>query len=234
MTAVFAFVARSVMTPARAGALGLFGLLGVLLGAGVAGGPGGGGPEAAYDLARDFGIGLLTPLSALVLASSALGDPAEDGTLVYLWLRPLARSRLAAGAGGAALAATLPFAVAPTVAATVAAGGGGRLAVAAAAAAAVAAVAYTALFVWLGLVVRRALAWGVAYVVIWEGVVARSGTGAARLSVLSYARSLVAHLAGFPPPPRGVGPVVAVAVPLLVAAGAVAATVWSLRRIDVA
>ena len=38
-----------------------------------------------------YGLSLLIPVVALVFASAALGYLAEDGTLVYLWLRPLAR-----------------------------------------------------------------------------------------------------------------------------------------------
>ena len=38
-----------------------------------------------------FGLSLLVPVATLVFASAALGDPNEDGTLVYLWLRPVAR-----------------------------------------------------------------------------------------------------------------------------------------------
>ena len=36
----------------------------------------------------NFGLALLAPVATLVFASAALGDPNEDGTLVYLWLRP--------------------------------------------------------------------------------------------------------------------------------------------------
>jgi ABC-2 type transport system permease protein len=97
----------------------------------------------------------------------------------------------------------------------------------------VAVIAYSALFLGLGLLVRRALTWGLAYVLIWEGFVARSGTGPARLSILVYARSLLADLAKHQAPTSGASFTVAVAVPLVVGLVAVAATTWLLRRLDV-
>ena len=41
-----------------------------------------------------YGLALLAPVATLVFASATLGDPSEDGTLVYLWLRPIPRSRI--------------------------------------------------------------------------------------------------------------------------------------------
>ncbi|MBW3650551.1 MAG: hypothetical protein KY458_08295 [Actinobacteria bacterium] len=189
--------------------------------------------EAAYGLVDNYGLALLVPLTALVFGAAALGDPAEDGTLVYLWHRPVARWKLAASALAGAVAIAVPFAVVPTALAAAVAGGGADLVAGAALASLVAVVAYSTLFMGLGLVVRRALAWGLAYVLIWEGFVARSGTGPARLSVLLYARSILAEVAGHAPPRLGASTSVAIAVPVVLAALALAATAQFLRRIDV-
>ncbi|MBW3614095.1 MAG: hypothetical protein KY439_02145 [Actinobacteria bacterium] len=189
--------------------------------------------EAAYDLVENYGLALLVPLTALVFAAAALGDPAEDGTLVYLWQRPIARWKLAVAALAGAVAIAMPFAVVPTALAAAIAGGDAELVAGAAGASLLAVVAYSTLFLGLGLVVRRALAWGLVYVLIWEGFVARSGTGPARLSVLLYARSILADVAGHAPPRLGASTAVAVAVPLVLGALALAATTQFLRRIDV-
>ncbi|HET9443358.1 MAG TPA: hypothetical protein VFO65_08535 [Acidimicrobiales bacterium] len=234
MTAVFGLVVRTQLTRARALSLAAVGALGVLLALAqhraVA-------PyeraRAAYDLVEGYGLSLLVPVTALVFAAAALGDPAEDGTLVYLWHRPLRRLSLATGALAGAVGLAVPLAVVPTVAMAAVAGGGAGLVAGAAASSMLAVVAYSTLFLGLGLLVKRALAWGLVYVLIWEGFVARSGVGPARLSVLVYARSVLADLGGRAPPRLAADPTVAVVTPLALGAAALALTVWLLRRADV-
>ena len=53
------------------------------------------------------------PIVALVFGSSVLGETREDGTLVYLWLRPMNRAPIVAGAAAAAATAALPLTVIP-------------------------------------------------------------------------------------------------------------------------
>lgn len=233
MTAIFRLILRTQVTKGRVAALGAVGLIGILLGVAI----GRSNDVDRFDVAHGFiggyGLGLLVPLTALVFAAAALGDPTEDGTLVYLWHRPIARSKIVAAAAAAALCIAIPFAVVPTAIAAAATGYGVDLVIGATAASLLAAAAYSGIFLLLGLVVRRALAWGLAYVLIWEGFVARSATGPARLSVLVYARSLLADLADHAPPRLASSSSVAVIVLLVVAAAGVAATTWALRRVDV-
>ena len=233
MTAVFRLILRTQVTRGRAAALGAVGILGIVIGVAVGRGVEIDRADAAYDFVGGYGLGLLVPITALVFAAAALGDPAEDGTLVYLWHRPIARWKIVAAAAGAAWCIGVPFAVVPTVIAAATTDVGGSLVVAAAAASLLAVAAYSSLFLCLGLVVRRALAWGLAYVLIWEGFVARSGTGPARLSILVYARSLLAALADHAPPRLASSVPVAIVVPLVIAGLALALTAFLLRRIDV-
>lgn len=233
MKAIFRLVLRTQVTRGRAAALGAVGLLGIVLGVAVGRTDPFDRADAAYAFVGGYGLGLLVPITALVFAAAALGDPAEDGTLVYLWHRPIARWRIVAAAAAAAWCIALPFAVVPTVLAAAATGVGRSLVVASAVSSLLAMAAYTGLFLCLGLVVRRALAWGLAYVLIWEGFVARSGTGPARLSILVYARSLLAALADHDPPRLASSTPFAVLVPLVIGAVALAAAVAFLRRIDV-
>ncbi len=132
------------------------------------------------------------PVVSLVFASAALGDVAEDGTLVYLWLRPYPRWQLAVAAFAASVTVVVPVAVLPLVIAAALTGEGGRLVAAAAAGGLLATIAYSAVFCGLGLRVRRALAWGLAYLLIWEQAVARVSHGAARASLFVNTRSLAA------------------------------------------
>lgn len=234
MTAVFSLVVRSQLTRGRAIALGSVGALGILLGYAVGQSNEIDRPEAAFDFIEGFGLGLLVPAVTLVFASAAFGDPVEDRTLVYLWLRPIARWRLAIAALAASWTITLPFAVGPILIAAALTGEGSDLIGATVAAGVIAVAAYGALFLGFGLVVRRALAWGIAYVLIWEGFVARSGIGPSRLSILVYARSLLADISGQPAPTNAASTPVAIIVPLAVTAAAIALTSWALRRASVA
>ena len=133
---------------------------------------------------NNFGLALLVPVATLVFASAALGDPNEDGTLVYLWLRPVPRSKIVVIAAiASSITVTWPIVVAPLlIAAAVTGVGSGpgqrhrdrvhrrdRRATA-------------RLFVALGLRVKRALVWGLLYILIWEGFVATANASAARLA----------------------------------------------------
>ena len=57
-------------------------------------------------------------------------------------------------------------------------------------------IAYGGIFTWLGLRVRRALVWGLAYILLWEGFVASAGKSASRLAVRAYTRSVLAQATG--------------------------------------
>jgi ABC-2 type transport system permease protein len=190
-------------------------------------------PDAAWSLVDSYGLSLLVPVVALVFASAVLGDLAEDGTLVYLWLRPIARWRLALAALLATVTVAVPVAVAPLVVASAVTGQGGRLVAGATTGALLATVAYSAVFCGLGLKVRRALAWGVAYLLIWEQAVSRISHGAARVSIFINARSVAAKVANQTPPRNAVAWATGVLFPLLVTVVAWVVTTWLLDRGEV-
>ncbi len=148
--------------------------------------------RAAVDLVQGLGLTLVVPIVALVFASAALGDLRDDGTLVYLWLRPLDRWPVVAGAWSAAVLVIVPLTVVPVAGSALLARGGGDVVVAAALAALVGGLAYAAVFVLLSLMVRRVIVWGLAYVVVWEGVAGSLGTTASRLAIRGYTRSILA------------------------------------------
>lgn len=177
-----------------------------------------------------LGLSLVAPIVTLVLASAVFGDPTEDGTLVYLWLRPVARWKLALAAMGAGLTASLPIVLVPAMIAAALTGAGPELVAATAASSAVAVVAYTGLFTLLGLRVKRALAWGLAYILVWEGFVARAGKGAALFSVRAHTQSILTRIAEGPARLEHSSMTTAIVVPLAAAVVAGALTTWRLRR----
>jgi ABC-2 type transport system permease protein len=231
---MFRLVLRMQVTRGRAAALGGLGLLVIILAVAVRNGADSDPATGMFDVIDHLGLAVLAPISALVLASAALGDLAEDRTLVYVWLRPVDRWRMTLGAFGATLCAALPFVLVPLAVAVAISGVGNGLLLASLASAAIAVAGYAALFLGLGLRVKRALVWGLAYVVIWEGAVARAARGAARLSVQVYARSLLAAMADHTPPRQAAGTATAVIVPLVIVVLGYLVTVRWLQRADVA
>lgn len=222
-------------TRSRLVGLALFGLVAVVVGA-VFGSRVGATDqvEAWVQFANAFGLSLLAPVVCLLFASAALGGPAEDGTLVYLWLRPVRRARLALAAYGASLTFAAPLVILPLGVGAALSGAGADAVVGTVAAATSAVIAYTAIFGWLGLRTRRALAWGLGYVLIWEGFVAMAGDTASRLAVRAYTRSILAEVTGVDLRLADVSPAFAALVPFVVAVVAVALTARRLRRTDVA
>lgn len=234
MSALYRVFLSSAITRGRiAGLLGLS-VIAVIVGFAVGANEGGDHLEDGTVMIANLGLALIAPVVALVIASSVLGDPSEDGTLVYLWLRPVPRWHLAVAAMGAALTVTVPIIVVPLAISAALTDAGPELVSATVAACAVAAIAYSGIFTFLGLRVKRAMAWGLAYILVWEGFVARAGAGAEFLSVRAHTVSLLTRLADGPRRLESSTLAMSVAVPLVAAALAIAVTVRRLQKQDVA
>ena len=234
IVAAFRLLLVNLVTPARLASLGALGTIAILIGIGLRASPPDDAVKATYDyIVNGYSLSLLVPVTALVFASAALGDLAEDGTLVYLWLKPVARWQLVVAAFAATMVIALPVAVIPATLATSIADTGSRMVAGAFVSTALATLGYASLFLGLGLLVRRALAWGLAYVLIWEGAVSRVARGAARLSVEVYSRSVFTHIAHRPPPTYGTSVATAVAVVVLVSVAALGLTVFALAHDEV-
>jgi len=147
----------------------------------------------------------LLPLCALLFASGMIQDELEDQTLTYLFMRPLPKWAIylvkLAAALFVALALVVAFTVVTYVAFTFATPALSlgflwpRLAVAIPSAA-LATVCYCALFGCLGLLTRRPLVVGGAYIALIEGVLANIDFALRRLTVVYYFRILVERWSG--------------------------------------
>jgi ABC-2 type transport system permease protein len=186
--AIARLVLHQLVTRSRLIALGALGVL--VAGLGAATRASDNEAEAATHLIAGLGLSVVAPVATLVVASAALGEMRDDKTLVYLWLRPISRLSIAAGAVLASLAVALPMVVLPVVASAVLSGVG-ELIGASALAASMAVVAYTGLFVAVGMRVGRPFIWGLAYILVWEGFISLAGDGTARLSIRSYTWSIL-------------------------------------------
>ncbi len=190
--------------------------------------------EAAVAISSVFGLGLMVPIVSLVLASSALGDLVADETLVYLWQRPSPRWAIAAAAWLSSLTVAVPATVIPLGFSSWLTSGDVDTAIAVGLTDGLAAVAYTGLFVLLGLVVRRSLVTGLAYLFIWELFVARVGAGAAKLSISTYPASVLSRLTDIELPLAERPMAAGIIVPLIVPVVAIMLTRWRLERMDIA
>ena len=190
--------------------------------------------ETGVRLISDLGFTTLVPIVALVFASAALGDMREDGTLVYLWLRPMDRWPIVVGAWLAAVTVSLPLTLVPLVASSVAVDGGSDLVVATAVAGTVGVVAYSALFVLAGLLLKNAIVWGLGYVLIWEGIVAAFGSFAAKLAIRGYTRSILTSVTEVDLDLGDLSLGVGIMVPLVASVVALGLASYRLRVMDVA
>jgi ABC-2 type transport system permease protein len=149
---------------------------------------------AAVLMVDQFGMNLVVPIAALVFGTASLGDPIEDGTYVYLWLRPIRRVSITAAAFASTLSMVIPLAVVPTVAGALIIDGTFKMCIGAAVAALAGAIAYSALFVLLGQMTQRSLIWGIAYLLIFEQFISRGGAGLGLLTVHAHVSSLFGRI----------------------------------------
>ncbi|MEM7141234.1 MAG: hypothetical protein AAF548_09395 [Actinomycetota bacterium] len=186
-------------SPGRLIGLGLLGLLSMVISWSV-----GSGADPIESVHLDNAAGVITlftfslvmPVIALIFGVGALGDARDDGTLVYLWLRPLNQASVALGAWLAATAISLPLVVIPATLSALLLDAGSELVTATLIASTLAVIAYVAVFVMLGLLTRFAVVLGLVYVLLWEGVVASLGSIGAKMALRGYANSIVTARTG--------------------------------------
>lgn len=141
-------------------------------------------------LNREVILGTLLPLAGVVFGATAFGGEVDDGTLVYLLVKPLPRwtivlSKFVVAMASAfaigAIAITLPWLAlrTPELPAS--------MLTALLIAAAIASAIYVALFLSLGLTTKRALVAGLLYVILFEGIVSRNVQGLRAFSIREYA-----------------------------------------------
>lgn len=234
LATVYRIILRTQVSLGRIAFLALLASVGLVVGLAIGVGDVFDRLDAGTNLINAFGLSLYAPVATLVLASAALSDPIDDGTMVYLWLRPMGRWKIGLGALLATWTVTLPLVLVPMVGMAVLSGGGPSLVRGTLLAGSLAVIAYGALFVLLGLWVRRALIWGLAYILLWEGFVAIAGDNAQRLAIRSYTRSLLSDATGVDLFLADISVSASVIVPLVVAALAFGLTAWRLRKMEVA
>jgi ABC-2 type transport system permease protein len=191
-------------------------------------------PEQALEVTRqllsDLALGVLLPIVAVIVGTAAIGSELDDGTIVYLLARPVPRWRIVIVKLLVAWAVVMILVVPATLVAGLIGQDDPSLAIGFAAAAAIGALEYTGVFVALSLLTSRALVVGLAYVVVWEGVVAGLFAGTRPLSVRQHALAVAEALGGVDA--AGIAEV-ALGVALgAVAVVTIAATILAVRRLE--
>jgi ABC-2 type transport system permease protein len=141
-----------------------------------------------------LGFGVVLPLAALIIGTGVLGAELDDGTLAHVLAKPVPRWQIIATKLVVAVVATVTAVVpAMFVAGTLA--GGVRVGVGLAVGSAMAATAYCAFFVALSMVTSRPVLVGLAYVLLWEGMLGSVISGTQVLSVGQYGIAVADALA---------------------------------------
>lgn len=196
----------------------------------------GGGRSDADEILDALVIRTVLPLIALVVGTAAIGTEIEDGTVVYLLTKPMARWRIALSklvvSAGLGVALVIP----PVLVTGLLVGGlgddGPAVTAGFAAATLAGVVAYAAVFTALGAMTSRALVVGLAYTLLWEGALAGLLEGTRYLSIRQATLGLAAALTG-----SDGGDVLAPEISLVIVAvataGAFALTTLALTRFEV-
>jgi ABC-2 type transport system permease protein len=134
----------------------------------------------------DFGFSVLLPLTALIIGTGVLGAEIDDGSAIHLLATPVRRSAVVVTKFAVAAVLTMVFAAVPELVAGLLAPHSGKLAVGLFVGALVGSVIYSAVFVLASVLTTRAIAVGLLYVLIWEGLLGNLVGGARILSVAHY------------------------------------------------
>ena len=139
------------------------------------------------------------PLVALVFGTAALGSELDDGTAVHILTKPIPRWAIVLPKLVVAGGLTAILLVASTVLTGLLLGGSANrgldVTIAFAIAVAIGAFVYTAIFLALSAATSRGLILGLAYSLLWEGLLASVLPGTQLLSVHEYIRGIVSVLA---------------------------------------
>ncbi len=141
-----------------------------------------------------LGFAVVVPIMSLIIGASVVGSEIDDGTMVHLLTKPLSRAEiLIAKLVVAAVVSAVVTGVSMYVAGTIAIDS--QFGAGLAAGAVVASVAYCALFVALSVVSRRPVLIGLAYILLWEGLLTTLLDGTRSLAIEQYALSIASKVA---------------------------------------
>jgi ABC-2 type transport system permease protein len=196
-----------------------------------------GGSRDAPEILDTLVIRTVLPLVALVIGTAAIGSEIEDGTAVFLLVKPIARWRIALAKLLVASGLTLVLVVPPVVVTGVLVAGASTASLSVTFGFALATIAggaaYASVFTALGALTSRALILGLAYTLLWEGVLAGLLEGTRFLSIRQATLGLAAAWTGEDVGVDALDATIAAVVIIVAIAGSFAITTVALRRFQV-
>jgi ABC-2 type transport system permease protein len=197
---------------------------------------GGTRPNAVAPSLEGLVVSSVLPLVALVLGTAALGSELDDGTAVHVLTKPIPRWSIVVPKVAVAGSLTALLLFPATILAGIMIGGtGGRelgLTFAYAIAILIGSFVYSAIFVALSAATSRGLVIGLAYSILWEGLLSAALQGTQLFSVREYIRGMASVLA----PPGTLESVVGgngFAFAVITIIGATALASWRLARYEI-
>lgn len=190
------------------------------------------GPDRSTTVAllQAFSIGTMLPLLGLIAGTGVIAPEIDDGTIIHLLSKPISRPVIAQTKFLVAAAMLVLFAAIPTyLAAWILIRGEAGIALAFAVGAGVAGLAYAAVFLLLGVITKHAVAIGVVYALIWEGLIGNVVPGARRFSIQQWAQTIAGQLTSEGSVKAEVPLSFAVPALIIVTVGAVFWAGWRLR-----
>ncbi|MGH3168514.1 MAG: ABC transporter permease [Trebonia sp.] len=172
------------------------------------------------SLLGDFGFSVLLPLTALIIGTGVLGAEIDDGSAIHLLATPVRRAEVVVTKFAVAAGLTALFAAVPELIAGLIAPNSAKLAVALFTGALVGSVVYSAAFVAASVLTTRAIALGLLYVLIWEGLLSNLVGGVRILSIAHYSLGVANAMDPDPSLRAGLGLATSVVLGVIVTVGA--------------
>jgi ABC-2 type transport system permease protein len=151
--------------------------------------------EEVATLLQGVSFATFLPLFGLIVGTGVIGPEIDDGSIIYLLSKPISRSSIVQSKLVVALAATIGFAVIPTMLAAAVLGAATSTVLAFGAGAMAAGAVYCVIFMLLAIITRHAVIVGLVYALIWESLVGNFVPGARNLSVQQWAMSVTESIA---------------------------------------
>jgi ABC-2 type transport system permease protein len=147
--------------------------------------------DTATTLLTQFGLDALLPLLALLAGTGVIAPEIDDGQIMYLMTKPIARPIISTTKYVVAVALVIGFGVVPIfISGLIMNGLTAGLATGFAIGALVGGIAYCALFMAIAVLSRFAVTIGLIYALVWENLLARYAPGARTLSIRQWAISV--------------------------------------------
>lgn len=176
-----------------------------------------------------FGFSVLLPLTALIIGTGVLGGEIDDGSVVHLLATPVRRAEVIFTKFVVAAGLTALFAAVPELIAGLIAPNETKLAFALFIGAVAGSVVYSAVFVLASVLTTRAIAFGLLYVAVWEGLLSNFVGGVRILSIAHYALGIANAIAPDQNLHAGLGLATSLILAIVVTVGGL---YWATRRLE--